>query len=466
VKDVDFGLTFLSAPAQSQQVDVTQELPVPELPAQLSSQTPGSGKGRGRPKAIAVDENSRSTTHNVNDANTSAKRRKLPSKEPSPPSSSSRNTRSSTHTPRPDIYDLPEDESNEVVNAEVANSSMIQAIEHKAVDEAEMVAPILQSNNTGTRSSQALEQEDNMHLNIDALGSGLHSREASNEATELRAELQDHIHDTNPDSVQTPFTSSPMIGRKRKMGEASQEKQHSSEKRQRISRTARERLNTHDHVKGKSPKGVRDLRRQSIPKTSPEIEDEADDNSIAEAEEIDDQEAAAVLNKNRTRRVSRNAIGPATQISPIVRKKKPSKPPRPLTPEQQQPRKRQKAVSNTGIAPKQPKKSRKQNARLGSPIPVTVHRMSEKLYYEDNEVDAEILNSEIPYIKKGGVNAIDVLRQICEETITSSLDMLHDLRANSDDSALRREYNTKWRAVESFGNELQTRLIEHVSIQG
>jgi hypothetical protein len=62
------------------------------------------------------------------------------------------------------------------------------------------------------------------------------------------------------------------------------------------------------------------------------------------------------------------------------------------------------------------------------------------------------------------VNAIDVLSQICQEIVGAGLDTLEDGGNRCQDPTLRREYKTKWRAVEAFGRELQTRLIEHVSI--
>ena len=46
--------------------------------------------------------------------------------------------------------------------------------------------------------------------------------------------------------------------------------------------------------------------------------------------------------------------------------------------------------------------------------------------------------------------------------MASTLNTIEELRADCEDMALRREYSTKWRAVEAFGQELQTRLIEHV----
>jgi len=460
VKDVDFGLTFPSAPIPSQQDVVPQESSLPELPVPLSSRTPGSVRGRGRPKAIPIEENTR-PSQSVNDANTSAKRRKLSSEQSPAPSSSSRSTRSSLLAPKPDIYDLPEEEeSHEVANAEDTGISMHQPIEHEIADGTETVLTISHSSNSKTRSSQGLESETRTQANSNVRESGLPVREALEEAAQRSLELQDGIHDMNDMDGETLSNVSPPVQKKRKRGVTTQKKLPPAEKRQRPSQTALEGTDIDNNVADNSSKVVRHLRPKSTPKSPPTIEEKADDQSTDEAEEIDDQEAAAILNKNQNRRVSRSAIDPPTKESPIVRKKKATKPSRPSISVQRLPKSQKPMSKKSSVKPS--KKSRKQNTRLGSPIPITVHRMTENLYYEDDEIDADILNSEIPYINRGGVNTVDVLSQICEEIITSSLDMLHDLSTGADNSALKREYNTKWRAVETFGNELQTRLIEHV----
>ena len=86
--------------------------------------------------------------------------------------------------------------------------------------------------------------------------------------------------------------------------------------------------------------------------------------------------------------------------------------------------------------------------------------------YDEDELHADILNAEIPRTKRGGVNAIDVLSQVCQEIIGAGLDTLEDGFKRCEDQVLRREYKTKLRAVEAFGDELQTRLLEHVSFNG
>ena len=58
---------------------------------------------------------------------------------------------------------------------------------------------------------------------------------------------------------------------------------------------------------------------------------------------------------------------------------------------------------------------------------------------------------------------IDVLSQICDEVIESSLETLHEAAVNAKDAPTKREFRTKLRALEAFQEELRTRLLEHVS---
>jgi hypothetical protein len=182
---------------------------------------------------------------------------------------------------------------------------------------------------------------------------------------------------------------------------------------------------------------------------------------IEQAEAIDDKQAAVLLEKNRGRRISRNLHtespdldSPEASRVPVARKQK-EKPRPDSSPAKQRHPKKQSSKSKSQT-------SRKSKVRIGSPIPVTVHRLTRAPLYDEDELDADILNSEIPHTKRGGVNAIDVLSQICQEIIGAGLDTLEDGWNNCEDPALRREYRTKLRAVEAFGNELQTRLLEHV----
>lgn len=186
-----------------------------------------------------------------------------------------------------------------------------------------------------------------------------------------------------------------------------------------------------------------------------------------EAESINDQEAATILSKTKGKRKS---IDPASasrgddvEVSELPKSKRQRKQDRQESnrAEQRQPKKA--ASKNTKIARKP--SSGQAKLRAGSPIDITIHRLSRPTVFDDEQTDADILNAEIAHRKRAGVNVIDVLRGLCEEIVTSAIETLKEGQSNSEDPAQRREYATKARAVESFGNEIDTRLIEHVSFE-
>lgn len=180
-----------------------------------------------------------------------------------------------------------------------------------------------------------------------------------------------------------------------------------------------------------------------------------------EAEQIDDLQAAAILKKNRGRRVSRNfqpEPSPdldAAEVQPTVKTNR---------------RKLQKISSP--VKQSHPKMSltkaksvtKKAKLRSKSPIPVPVYRLTRQPIYDEDESDAEILNSGIPHTRRGGVNTIDVLSKISQEIIGSGLETLEEGGNNTEEPSIRREYKTKWQALKSFGEDLQTRLLDHVSL--
>jgi hypothetical protein len=95
-------------------------------------------------------------------------------------------------------------------------------------------------------------------------------------------------------------------------------------------------------------------------------------------------------------------------------------------------------------------------------IPITVQRFTKKVHYAEGESDTDILHSDIPYSSRGGVNTIDVLSQMCEEVIESSLNTLQNGVQAVADSSTRKEYRIKLRALEAFQEELRTRFLQHV----
>lgn len=181
------------------------------------------------------------------------------------------------------------------------------------------------------------------------------------------------------------------------------------------------------------------------------------------AEQIEAEEAARVIGRKRPR------ASPPREESPELdaERDEPTPPPK---------RRRQKRTQDSpavqskpkaavgkkpsGEKPK-PKKSRKRHSGADEQVPITVQRYTQRRQHNESDTDADILSADIPFSNRSGVNVIDVLAQICEDVIDKNLTILHEAANNTDDSATRKEYRTKLRALEAFGQELGTRLLEH-----
>jgi hypothetical protein len=244
-----------------------------------------------------------------------------------------------------------------------------------------------------------------------------------------------------------------------------------------------------DELSPEQPKRGR-RRRSSIQRES--IVTEAD-SSRGFAEEIPDVEAAAILQRNKGRgkraaQASPNGDEPferSEQPAGVQMKKGRGRRRAEASPDLDEPSERSRQMPKSsrpnGQSPasspaqqrqpkkaalkavKKPSKKAKKQVRSGSPIPVTVHRLTKAPVYDDDESDADILNTENPYAKRGSANAIDVLAQVCKEVIDSSLDTIQEHRSSAQDNAAKREFRDKHRYVQAFGRELETRLLEHVS---
>lgn len=509
VKDVDFGLSFPAASAAPEQAPVLRRTPQPELSPQRSSRRTPASRGRGRPSRATLGEESKEVVINTaSNANISAKRRKLRSDET--PSSSTRSTRSSLHVSKADIYDLPEDREQEphIEDTTIGSISQDTVPEHGDEPESAKSLPGLKMARTPSQIAPVLEEITESPT--DAPGSGHRVRVSLDRAALQSSQLQEVLQvDASPTAPR--YVGLPGLLSKRKRGETTPKQLAQSTKRIRRSprrqtspaldeldelspeQSQREHSSLHsadklDELSPELPKqgSQRSHRFEEVEldELSPQqsihnarraedkasnIEEEFTDD-ISEAEQINDQEAASILNKNRGRRISRyisTAESPdldeVTEPTPPTSKKKTKTRPVSTPAQQRQPKKPN--PRSSGVSARQPsaKVSKHSKARARSPIPVIVHRFTKRPLYDKDQADADILNDDIAYTKRSGVNAIDVLSQVCQETIDSALETLERGRLNSDDPSLRREYGTKLRAIEIFGNELQTRLLEHVS---
>ncbi|EAU35465.1 predicted protein [Aspergillus terreus NIH2624] len=115
--------------------------------------------------------------------------------------------------------------------------------------------------------------------------------------------------------------------------------------------------------------------------------------------------------------------------------------------------------------------TRKPRQPRGETVPVTVHRLvnvgsltgaPQAEDSSDGEESADELattqSAKLP--NRGGVNAADVLGQICRETLEKTLTTLKNGITNETNAARRAEWTRKKKAVEAFGTELEGRLFE------
>ncbi|KAI9650446.1 hypothetical protein NHQ30_000461 [Ciborinia camelliae] len=430
---------------------VNPETPQPDLPSQPISQTPATAsRNHDRSSNIlGLQSNNITRSNTGNDANMSAKRRKLETDES--PSSSTRSMRSSRSSARKDIYDMPEDDEPEQAATDQSNLTIGESSKEN-VTEPEIIE--------AARSPTELQSEP-----IESI-----ERDLSNEiaVTDDDEVLPDSINESpqeETDLTALNATESPKVlsrpsRNKRKRDDPSPELSEPDQS----AITQADPDTTNVSIEEVLPQQPRRSRRKSA--LQEEVGNNEEENvadSSEQAEAIDDYEAAVTLKKSRGRRVSRNVVASDESIpedaasprSPITKKKR-GRVRQVASPVQQ----RQPAPPKAKLQ-KPEKKNKRQKVREGTPIPVTVHRLTKGPVYDNNDSDADILNSEIPYAKRAGVNAVDVLGQICQELVTAGLETLGDNALRTQDPAQRLEYKTKIRAVESFGKELQVRLLEH-----
>ncbi|OJZ83408.1 hypothetical protein ASPFODRAFT_50104 [Aspergillus luchuensis CBS 106.47] len=119
-----------------------------------------------------------------------------------------------------------------------------------------------------------------------------------------------------------------------------------------------------------------------------------------------------------------------------------------------------------------PPKKRKPRQPRGETVPVTVHRFVNAAVLgegpepegssDEEEESSEGLaaKEKTKLVSRGGVNAADVLSQICRETLEKTLATLKNGIANEGNAARRAEWTRKKKAVEAYGTELEGRLFE------
>lgn len=477
---MDFGLTFPVLDPLSEEPSPpgpSRRSPRLELPTILpTQQTPAtqSPPAAQEPAADAVSVALKRRGNNI-DANTSAKRRKLETETQL--SSGGRSTRSSHPQPIPDISETNEEAQGEAGQEEPQENSVSDVSIDVAADNqaspARVSSPDLGLPESVSRSPIQTPPlmdstvEEVRESPADAPGSG--RRMVTNILTSS-SKLQ-NVQNGSPSPAKLGTTP----GSRRK----SQGREVAASPS--IHEDSFERSNLEidssniDNVESSPIRPKRRTRKHNIVVDIPnEVEKEnvIPENEVEDAEAIGDVEAAVMLKKHQGRRRSRSipTASPdldetdASQTKPTKtqRKKQPAASPV----QQRQPRPHPKvapgSVAKSGAkgSAKAPKKAiKKSRVRMGSPIPVTVYRLTSKSNYDDDESDYEI-----PVDKRPDMNSMDVFADLCQEIVSSTLDFLDEGRRNTEDPASRCEYRTKFHAIKAFGEGLDSRLLSHVCL--
>ncbi|KAF4633654.1 hypothetical protein G7Y89_g4463 [Cudoniella acicularis] len=498
VKDVDFQLAFPVAQALEEPVEPNQSPPQAELPSLLSDRHTPATRSQDPPAndlPLQGTRQPRMKSGNI-DANTSAKRRKLDIDDAP---SSGRSTRSSRAIPRPDIYALPEEDPQDVQVPETSNIRQREENRTPPVrtPEPEPVLSVRRLRGSTTPSQPPRTQEEITESPENAPGSG---HRAIIFGSVVRTSSQLHIVQNS--SSPKPAAVTPLARRKRNRGEISQsplaediEQESSSQakstnpiedeidelspdqpikwsRKRKAAGREEPSIDKYDEpimfVSPDKRTAKRSHKTKMVAEKEPSVVEQEEPSGISGtqegAEAIDDMQAAALLKKNQGRRISRNfqaETSPDLDEPEIAHRAK-AKTRRGKSRKESSPViQRQPKLPSKITATKSKKPVKKAKLRSGSPIPVTVHRFTKQLLFDENEPDADILNMEMPQVKRAGVNAVDVLSQVCGEIIGAGLETLEEGGNNAEDPSLKREYKTKWRALYEFKKELQTRLLTY-----
>lgn len=245
-------------------------------------------------------------------------------------------------------------------------------------------------------------------------------------------------------------------------GEAGQAKLVGSSKK---GRTVSEPLESSQTKPNKRPRRG-GATKQPVPRKQiePVAEDEAE-----EAQEIDAREAARRLGRKRPRRSipepSPEPEPPAIDDEPAPKKRRRKAPESPAVqrhPKIQKEARKPKGKPGKAVKRKNEAVDELEGDSVGGTVPVTVQRFTRKVRYDADDTGADILSSDIPFANRAGVNAIDVLSQLCEVLAESFLANLEERVRSAGDNAAKREFRTMMRALEAFREELRTRLLQQV----
>ncbi|TEA15123.1 hypothetical protein C8034_v002574 [Colletotrichum sidae] len=450
--------------------------------------------------------------------NTSAKRRKLEGDATRPAGSRPGSVQSRQSQGKPDVYEIPEGSSTESAQAAAEDTTTspnntVSQDEPNSVESlppAKLPAPA-QSTSPPSRRAAA-EHTEVGESPVGAPGSGRRRTVTTSSAVASSARLQD-VLSPEENATETVPISSPLERKVRRTT--------ASTRRSTMSSRGSRKSAVSSNAEESSPSRVEDATartlspdltspRQSLPDESSaqpkglEQEEAADpepesaeeqapesplstrharqraepDHDESLAEEINVEEAAQRLGRKRPRTsLRRQSAEPDSTIveeapeEPLPKRRRKQPQASPAKQKQGRPKGPPKTTSNTtsktkSSSPKAAPKRRKQKGSDGTEneetVSIPVQRFTKRATIaEGDEDDADVLNLEIPFVNRGGVNTIDVLSQMCDEIIGAALDTVKEGIRGANDAASKKEYRIKLRAVEAYQEELRNRFLQH-----
>ncbi|KAK1597478.1 AT hook domain-containing protein [Colletotrichum navitas] len=201
-----------------------------------------------------------------------------------------------------------------------------------------------------------------------------------------------------------------------------------------------------------------------------EVREVERDHDESLAEEVNTNEVAQRLGRKRPRRSPKppspepepdSTIADEDHDEPLPKRRKKQTQKSPAKQKKGRPKGTSKAKDTSPkAAPKRKKKPGADGAAESVTIPV--QRFTKRVQVaEGDEDDADVLNQDIPFAGRSGVNTVDVLTQVCDEMIETSLDTLKEGGRNAQDKSAKREYQVQFRALEAYREELKNRLLQH-----
>ena len=200
------------------------------------------------------------------------------------------------------------------------------------------------------------------------------------------------------------------------------------------------------------------------PQTTQEQEEQ---NSIASKEVRKDQDDRPLIAKRRgrpprsentilgTKKVKKASQAKKAQEKPVVKQLLGLKSKGGLNVAKAKEKTRQNKT--TKVSEKRVRKEPKYTKRSAETVPITVQRTSRQVPI-DSEDDMAL--DIAPYPKKRGVNAIDVLGQVCTEIIDNNLDGLEDEAERTTHKPTRKALKRKCKIVQVFKDDLEGTLAQ------